>query len=365
MKWLNNKWIKLILSGTMLILIYKLFNNFSDVADVFNKIIDILFPIILGAAIAFFLSRPAEKIAQLVSKIKYPPVKKKALGIGVIVLYTLIFFLLFLLVKFVSPRIYKNIEEFAKNIPVYYETFKSFIEQSDILSKLEGFEFNLTKLAEIFNLSNINKYIGFISGIANSFLTFFLSIILSVYMIIEKRNIIGFLKRAMERFLPEKTGKVLLIYGKKTVERVYSYFTGLSIDALLVALVSSLFFSLFKVPYAFLLGFIVGIGNLVPFFGPITANIIIFIITAITTGPFKALWIIVFQFIFGQIDGNIIQPKILSNSTGISPLLVLIAVIVFGDLFGFVGMIVGVPVFAVIKDIVTDYVDDGKLNDSI
>ena len=100
-----------------------------------------------------------------------------------------------------------------------------------------------------------------------------------------------------------------------------------------------------------------------PFFGPIIANVVIFIISAITLGPFKALWIILFQFVFAQVDGNVIQPKIISNSTGISPRLVRVAVLIFGDLFGFIGMIVGVPVCAVIKDIVTDYVEDGRLEE--
>lgn len=363
MRRFESKWAKLVLSGTILILIYKLLNNFSDVEIFFSRLNDILFPIITGLAIAFFLSKPSEKIAGLVSKINVGFIKKNSLIVGVVIIYAAILLILIFSVKFVAPKIYKNIEELAVNIPAYYEEFKTFVTENEILSKFNSLDLIGEKLAGMFAPAQINKYIGIISGVANSFMSFFLAIILSVYMIIEKENIFAFFKKFSERFLPEKTKNIIYVYGRKTIERFYSYFTGLALDAVIVGTICSLFFSAIKVPYAFLLGLLVAFGNLVPFFGPILSNIIIFIITAITAGPFKAIWVIVFQLVFGQVDGNIIQPKILSNSTGISPLLVLIAVIVFGDLFGFWGMIIGVPIFAVVKDVVVDYVDDGKLDD--
>lgn len=362
MKRFESHWAKLVLSGTALILIYKLLNNYRDIAEFFGNLFDILFPIILGGVIAFFLSKPAEKIERLIGKIKFNFIKKKALLISVISLYVLVFLVLFLAIKFVAPRIYKNIEEFTQNIPGYYNVIKTFLSENEFFSKFNSLELLSQKFASMFNMTQINKYLGIISGIANGFLTFFVAVILSVYMIIEKKNIFSFSKSLTERIIPEKPRKVIYAYGRKSIDLFYSYFTGLALDALLVGAVASVFLSLLGVPYAFLLGLIVAFGNLVPFFGPIVSNIIIITITLLTTGPFKALWVAVFQIIFGQIDGNIIQPKIISNSTGISPLLVLVAVIVFGDLFGFVGMIVGVPVCAIIKELVEDYVEDGKIN---
>ena len=362
MKKFESNWAKIVLSGASLILIYKLFNNFKDITLIFDNILDVLFPIILGLILAFFVSKPAERIERLILKTKVRFLEKKALLIGVILIYAVIFLVITVAIKFITPKIYKNVEDLAKNIPSYYNVIKDFVEKNEFLSQLDAFDTIGKKLASMFDITQINKYIGIISGIANSFITFFLAIILSIYMVIEKKNIFRFLKQAGQRFIPENKRETMYFYGEKTVERFYSYFTGLALDAVLVGTVSAIFFTMFKVPYALLLGLIVGFGNLIPFFGPIVSNIVIFIITAITTGPFKAIWVIVFQFIFGQIDGNIIQPKILSNSTGISPLLVLIAVIIFGDLFGFIGMIVGVPLFAVIKDVVVDYVDDGKIN---
>ena len=86
------------------------------------------------------------------------------------------------------------------------------------------------------------EVIGIISGIANSFLSFFLAIILSIYMIIEKEHIFAFFRRFNERFLPERTKNIIYLYGRKTVDRFYSYFTGLALDALIVGVICSLFF---------------------------------------------------------------------------------------------------------------------------
>lgn len=363
MKRLENQWIKLVLSGTVLILIYKLFNNFSDVAGAVDTVVDVLFPIILGAVIAFFLSKPSEALSKLLEKVKVGFIRKKALWISVIFVYAAIALVLVFTVKYITPRVYKNIEEFTLNIPSYYNTIQKFIAENEILSKIDILDISEKKILSLFNINQINKYIGIISGIANGFMTIFLAVILSIYMIIEKENIFSFFDAFSKRFIPKRAKNFIYVYGRKTKNLFYSYFTGLALDAVLVGIVSSLFFSIFKVPYAFLLGLIVAFGNLVPFFGPIIANVVIFVISAITVGPFKALWVILFQFVFAQVDGNVIQPKIISNSTGISPLLVLVAVLVFGDLFGFIGMIVGVPVCAVIKDIVTDYVEDGRLEE--
>ena len=108
---------------------------------------------------------------------------------------------------------------------------------------------------------------------------------------------------------------------------------------------------IFKVPYAFMLGLVVAIGNLIPFLGPIIASLIVFLISTLTLGPLSGIWLLILQFVMAQLDSNLLQPKILSESTGISPLLVLISVTVFGSLWGAAGMIIGVPVCAIAKTI--------------
>ena len=129
----------------------------------------------------------------------------------------------------------------------------------------------------------------------------------------------------------------------------YSYFAGLAIDAAVVGLVSTLFYMVYGAPYPWFLGLIVGIGNMIPFFGPIASALLVTFISAISLGPIKALWILLFQIVLGQIDGNLIQPRILGNSVGISPFWVIFGVLLFGGLLGPWGMLLGVPIVAAIR----------------
>ena len=106
---------------------------------------------------------------------------------------------------------------------------------------------------------------------------------------------------------------------------------------------------MFGVPYAFLFGVFSGLCNLIPFFGPIVAAGVIFLLSFLSVGFGKALWILALQVFLGQIDANVIQPKIIGHSVGISPFWVIFSVLVFGELWGILGMIVGVPVVAVAR----------------
>jgi len=171
-----------------------------------------------------------------------------------------------------------------------------------------------------------------------------------------------FMRKVKNKCFNNKPTKIFIYYAKKSVSLFYSYFSGLLFDAALIGIITAIVLSIFNVPYSVLLGVIVAVGNLIPIFGAIVSNIIVYIIVAFSFGPFKALWVLLFQFVLGQIDGNLIQPKIVGNSVGISPLLVLISVTVFGGLFGVVGMLIGTPLMAVIRMIINDYLEDKRVS---
>lgn len=355
-------WLKYITIGTALIIIYKITDNFGGIIKYLNLILDALFPVIIGAVIAFFLVKPTKKLEALLKKIKF--VNKFAKLISILLVYAIIIAALAIGIKFLLPVLISNAEELISNIPRYYNSANNYISNSEFLKKAGIIEQIMDKARNILTFSNLNKYISYVSSIASSFLTFFLSIIISIYILLEKDGIFSFLSSVKNKFFHGERINTFVAYVRKIVDMFYSYFIGLAFDALLISIISSVAFTLFKIPYAPLLGLVIGIGNLVPFFGPIVSAVIVFIVSAITLGPIQAIWVIAFQFALGQIDGNLIQPKILSNSTGISPLTVLVSVIVFGELFGFLGMLLGVPIGASIKILVDDFMDDGKINAS-
>ena len=129
------------------------------------------------------------------------------------------------------------------------------------------------------------------------------------------------------------------------------------IDAIIVGILATIVMSILKVKYAFLLGFMIGLFNIIPYFGAIVAVIISALITLITGGLAQAIWMIVCVTILQQIDANIINPKIVGNSLEISPLLIIFSVTIGGAYFGVLGMFLAVPVAAVLKILINDYID--------
>lgn len=358
-KLFNNKWLQFIIATSLVIIIYKLFNNIADIKHFLKYLFDIFFPVIIGGIIAVFVYKPVFKLKKTYEKINL--FKKKSLVLSIFTVYTLIISFFIIAINFVVPPIYKNIEDLAKNLPGYYNLIYDFVIDHNIqnfitLDTLKNI------IPRVLNFDNLSKYIGIISDIANSFITLFISVVLSIYILLEKEAIFNFLRLVKNKFFNNNGMNIFVTYVKKSVNLFNSYFLGLFVDAIFMGIFSSIIFSFFKLPYAAVLGFIVAVGNLIPFFGPIISTAIVFIISAFSLGIVDSAWILIIQIIIAQLDANLLQPKILSQSTGISPLLVLISVTVFGSLGGTFGMILGVPFCALVKMLVLDYVDDGVIN---
>ncbi len=353
MKFTDKKYWQYILVGIILIITYKAIDNLGYLTGAILKFLTVLTPVIIGAVIAFFTYRPVKRLADKLYKCKFKFIQNKALTLSVIFIYIIILLFLLVLIRFIIPVVIKNVQDLVNHIPAYYQMIMSFVEKNDTLKDLTK-DINLyEKLVKYINTDTINSIIAIISKIANSFITFFLSVIFSVYFILYKDRMSNHIRRIKEYLFKDKQFK-LFNYTGKIINLFHSYFSGLALDAILIGTVTAIVLALFKVPYAVLLGVIVAFGNMIPFFGSIVAGIIEYIVCAFTFGPLKALWVLAFQLILGQIDGNIIQPKIIGRSVGVSPLTVLITVVVLGDVFGPLGMILGVPVVAALKIFIDD-----------
>ncbi len=354
MNFKENVYLKYIFTGIILIIAYKAIDNVSYFADLFYYFLTVLTPVIIGAGIAFFTYRPSKNLAAKLSLSKIKFIKDKSLSISVLSVYIFIAIIIGVIINFIIPVVLKNVEDLVAHIPQYYGQIKAFIEKNDMLKQLT-YDINLyEKLVKYINTDTINSIIDIISKVANSFITFFLSVIFSIYFILYKNRLAEHMSNLKKMIFKNKKEFKIFKYTRKIINLFYSYFTGLALDALLIGTITAIVLSIFKVPYSILLGVIVAFGNMIPFFGSIIAGIIEYVVCAFTFGPVKALWVLVFQLILGQIDGNIIQPKIIGRSVGVSPLTVLLTVVVLGELFGPLGMILGVPVVAALKIVVED-----------
>ena len=363
MKKIENNWVKLVLVGTALILIYKLINNFSEIREIIDGIVSILFPFLLGGVIAFFLYIPAYRLEKLVARINLKLVQKNARVIGTLLLYLIIFLIITLSIVYIIPRLYKNIEELIGNIPRYLDIVDEFLAENKYLSRISTLDILDVQLEEYLNMEKFNKYISVIGNVANSFISVFVSIVVSIYIIIDRDSIMKYIRKLRRGILGSRFN-TMTVYVKKIVMLFYSYFSGLATDAVIAGVISVIGLSVMKVPYALLLGVIVAIGNMIPFFGPIVSTILVALISLISGGIWRLIPVMIFMAVLYIMDGYLIQPRIIGKSTGIRPLLVLVAVLVFGDLFGILGMIAGVPLIATLKMILDDYLDDGKIDGS-
>ena len=194
-------------------------------------------------------------------------------------------------------------------------------------------------------------------NVVNSIFDIFVSFIVSVYLLAGRKQILGFLKRLTSAICTKDTYKMISKYFNKANEVFFSFIGGQVLDAIVIGILTSVAMSIIGVKYSILLGFMIGLFNLIPYFGAIIAVIIAVIVTIFTGGIGQAILMAVVVIILQQLDANIINPKIIGNSLSISPLLVIFSVTIGGAYFGVLGMFLAVPVFTVIKLLIEEYVD--------
>lgn len=364
MKRIESYWWKVLLIGVLLIIAWKTI-NISIFLGWVSAAIKILMPFIIGTVIAFFVAKPAGALEKLIkNKAKLNPIKKSARLISVIAVYAVFIGLVALALNFLIPAIYRNMQDLVANAPSYYNIIENYIDSIEPLKNFNPLEKINQTVMSYLNFDMMSRFAGVVSAVANSIVTFGLSIVVSIYILMEKESLIDFFKTFIGFFFKSKKAPVFALYGKKIIELFNSYFLGLLVDGLVIGAISTIFLAIFGAPYPWLLGLVVFIGNMIPFFGPIVAAAIEYIAAAIVLGPVKAIWVLVFQIILGQLDGNLLQPKIVGTSVGISPFWVIFAVTFFGGLWGAWGLILGVPIVASLRVVYLDYKDDHILGNS-
>ena len=349
MKRIQSIWLKFFLIGVGLILVNKLLNNVSGFYGIFGKTLDLLRPFFVGGLLAFVLYKPSHYLEKKLLSQKNKYLKKLSRGLGIGGVYLALLAILFLVAKVIWPAVYRNAEQLVLEFPYYYNRAMHLLEEYNILNEPDLLNRLKPLLETIFSAKSLSKYFGYLSGFASSVVDIFAGIVVSVYMLLEREMLVNVFKRLVRLLVKESRQNQVISYFSKAGNLFYSYFAGLGLDAIVIGLITVPFFYFFRVPYAFLFGAVIGICNLIPFFGPIFAAILIFVVCLLSVGPIKALWILVFQIVLGQLDSHIIQPRIISNSVGITPFWVVFAVLVFGELWGVLGMIVGVPLVAVAR----------------
>ncbi len=358
------KWLYWFVFAVAVIAIYKTLDNFNDITNWIKDILTVVMPFIIGILLAYLFYIPCKKIEKLYQTSKLKFLKKKARVISVFTVYVLALVIIILAFQFIIPNLAQSIADLANNIGTYYQNTMnslqnipedSFLRQIDIQAVADSL--NKINIAEYINISTILESLKGVIGVAGGIFDFFVSLIVSIYILLERTQIISFLRRLVKAIFKDKTYQTIGKYFNNTNEIFFKFLSSQLLDALVVGVLTSIAMLCLGVKYAVLLGFLIGISNLIPYFGAIVGVGVSIIITIFTGGIGKAVWMAIVVIILQQIDANIINPKIVGNSLKVSPLLVIFAVTIGGAYFGILGMFLAVPIFTVLKIMIEDYID--------
>lgn len=359
------KWFYWFSLGLAIISVYKLLDNLGQITNWFSGLLKIIMPFIMGLLIAYLFYIPCKKIEEVYKKNKkIKLVSKKARSLSIITVYIVAIILIILALNFVIPNVSKSIGDFVNNFGNYYNNTMNTINQLPedsvlkneiIVNAIESIkEIDLTKYI---NIEKLTQYAKGAINVVNGVFDLFVSIIVSIYLLFERNRILRFLKKLSSAILKKNTYKIAAKYFNKSNEVFFKFISGQVLDAIVVGILTSIAMSILGVKYAVLLGFMIGLFNLIPYFGAIIAVIISAIITIFTGGLSQAIIMTIIVTILQQVDANIINPKILGSTLSISPLLVIFAVTIGGAYFGILGMFLAVPIITVIKLLIDEYIE--------
>ena len=358
------KWMYWFMLGLSMIIIYKIFDNFTEVTEVLGKFFTILRPFFIGIFIAYLLYVPCKKIEDAYKQSKNKIIKKGARRLSIITLYIIVLLLIVILFNVILPVVIESVKDLVNNIQGYFEiaisNYNRLPEDSVLKGELVKDTINNIQNIDIkqyFQLDKLMSYAISAYNIVTSLFDVFVSIVVSIYVLSERDDILKFLKKCACAMFKEKTYKNMDKYFNNSNEIFFKFIASQFLDAVVVGVLVTIAMSIMGIKYAPLLGFFIGLFNMIPYVGAIIAVAISAVITLITGGLSQTIWMLIIVIVLQQIDANIINPNIIGQSLKVSPLLVIFAITVGGAYFGMLGMFLAVPVIAIVKIIIEDYID--------
>lgn len=363
------KWLYWFTFAVAVIAFYKVLDNFKDITNWLNGLIGILYPFIMAVILAYLFYIPCRGVESILRKMG---IKNKARMISILIVYVIAILLCILITRFIIPSVSESVVDLVNNLPAYYnkaiDTINEMPEDS-ILNRINAKEL-IGSLSDIdfskyLSVDNLLGYIKGVLGVANTLFNIFVTLIVSIYILAERSEILNFARRFCKAIFKYDTYKDIGKNFRRSNEVFFKFLSSQILDGFIVGILVSIAMSILHVKYAVLLGFMIGLFNLIPYLGAIIAVAIAILITALTGGISQAIWMAIVVIILQQIDANIINPRITGNNLNISPILVIFSVTVFGEYFGIMGMFLAVPIVTVIKLWIEDYIDirnKSKLN---
>lgn len=385
-KFLTLKNLLIAIAFTVFLLLVK--DNMDVVWGIIKNIVGILTPFFLGFMIAYILNYPyklfySKAFKKMGQKRKFFLRFKKPLSI--VCTYILFFAVITALLVIVVPQIAVNVANLIENIPEYVKTGWNYIDQ--IFNWINTiFKTELSLDATVQEVTNqVTKYFtsgnfvntadatkniittltNIVNSTASGLYNFLMSLIISIYFLSAKEQLCRQIKKIAVAFIPIRYLPKVYEIVDVTDTKCGRFLVGDILDAGLIGILVYIVMTICQLPYAPMIAVLIGVTNIIPFFGPfiggIPSALILFLVD-----PMDMVWFVIILVVIQQLDGNIFKPKIIGNQLGISSFWVLFSVIVGGALFGLPGFILGTPIYAAIYTLVGKRVrnnieDKGKI----
>lgn len=337
---------------------YEVLEHLSWFVQLCMVALDTVFPFLVGIALAWLLDIPTRYLEE-------HWLKNRALSVFAVLVGVVL--VIWLLIAMVVPQLQLSAESFMENVPAYLANLEDLLNQlpvdimvddtlvDSLFSDWQTIWEEILTLIENYS-SNLFAY-G--RAIGNGLVTVITAVVSAIYILLEKQQMVRQLKKVCHALLPTE--------GQRWLSKVYhlsdrmltSFLAGKILDSAVIGLLSAVVLGLLRIPFTPLISVLIGVTNIVPIVGPIIGGIIggvILLLASPGSVPLYAILVLVIQ----QLDGHVIGPKILGNTVGLSTMWTLFAIVIGGELFGFAGMILGVPVFAVLYNLGAEFIN-GRL----
>lgn len=346
-----------------------------------SNLFAILMPVIDGFILAYLLSPVVNWAERTITTPFFELIKKEDKKnpkrvLSIIITYILVFWTIYVFFSIVIPQIAKSIRTILEQFPIYINTFSLWISnllndnpefQESVMDFINQYTMDFTTvinskvLPQLNSINNVTEMLTQFSGVINVITSvsmsvysvfkglwnFIIGAIISVYLLASKELFAAQAKKIVYAFCSVNRANRFISNVRFAHKTFGGFFVGKIMDSIIIGLICFAVTNLLGTPFCVLISVIIGVTNIIPFFGPflgaIPSTILILFIN-----PLQALYFVIFVIILQQVDGNIIGPKILGSSTGLSSFWVIFSITLFGGIWGILGMIVGVPIFAIL-----------------
>ena len=344
---------------------YYIMFHLDNFKGIINNLIIILMPVIDGLVIAYLLTPLLNTFERKAVKpffdfLPFRVKEKQQRMCSILITMLVVYVAFYAFFAMVIPQISTSIMTIIEQFPSYVDTLTSWISKTlndnpqfatFLTNMINEYSFDLENLFNTKIIPQINNVIMTVSmsvySIFKELWNLIIGFIISIYLLGSKEKFAAQAKKIAYAFLPLETSNRFISNVRFANKTFGGFFVGKIMDSIIIGCICFAVTNIMGTPFAVLISVIVGVTNIIPFFGPflgaIPSTLLILFVN-----PLQALYFVIFIIILQQIDGNIIGPKILGSSTGLSSFWVIFAITLFGGLFGIFGMIIGVPIFAII-----------------